>query len=88
MINTRNVLAVTMATAYNSAARRYSFSIVARQKEVLKRIKYWNYQLNLYFLSFEISVNILRNQKYMLGLNSYSRQVSNYLDPILIYISL
>ena len=41
-----------------------------------------------YFWSFEISVNILRNHKYMIGLDSYSRQVSNYLDPILIYISL
>ena len=39
-----------------------------------------------YFGSFEISVNILRNQKYLIGLDSYSRQVSNYLDPILIYI--
>ena len=29
-----------------------------------------------------------RNQKYMIGLDSYSRQVFNYLDPILIYISL
>ena len=33
-------------------------------------------------------MNILRNQKYMIGLDSYSRHVSNYLDPILIYISL
>ena len=40
------------------------------------------------FWSFEISMNILRNQKYMIGLDSYSRQVSNYLDPILFYISL
>ena len=36
-------------------------------------------------------MNILRNQKYLIGifligLDSYSRQVSNYLDPILIYI--
>ena len=38
--------------------------------------------------SFEISVNILRNQKLMNGLDSYSRQVFNYLDPILIHISL
>ena len=38
--------------------------------------------------SFEISDNILRNQKYMIGLDSYSKQVSIYLDPILIYISL
>ena len=45
-------------------------------------------QFIIYFWSFEISVNILRNQKYMIGLDSYSRQVSNYLDPMLIYISL
>ena len=45
-------------------------------------------QFIFYFWSFEISVNILRNQKYMIGLDSYSRRVSNYLDPILIYISL
>ena len=42
----------------------------------------------IYFWSFEISVNIMRNQKYMIGLDPYSRQVFNYLDPILIYISL
>ena len=41
-----------------------------------------------YFKSFEISVNILRSQKLMIGLDSYSRQVFNYLDPILIYISI
>ena len=29
-------------------------------------------------------MNILRNQKKMIGLDSYSRQVFNYLDPILI----
>ena len=40
------------------------------------------------FWSFEISDNILRGQKYVIGLDSYSRQVSIYLDPILIYISL
>ena len=49
-------------------------------------------QLIFYFWSFDISVNILRNQKYMIGLGSYSRQVypftSNYLNPILFYISL
>ena len=39
-------------------------------------------------LSFEISDNILRNQKYMTGLDSYSRQVFVYLEPILIFISL
>ena len=44
--------------------------------------------LHFIFWSFEISVNILRNQKDMIGLDSYSRQISNYLDPILIYISL
>ena len=43
----------------------------------------------LFFLMFsEISDNILRTQKYMIGLDSYSRQVFIYLDPILIYISL
>ena len=30
-------------------------------------------------------MNILRNQKYLIGLDSYSRQISNYLDPISIY---
>ena len=45
-------------------------------------------QFIFYFWSFEISVNILRNKKQMIGLDSYSRQVFNYLDPILIYISL
>ena len=40
-------------------------------------------QFVLYIWSFEISVNILRNQKQMIGLDSYSRQVYN-----LIYISL
>ena len=38
--------------------------------------------------SFEISVNILSNQKQLIGLDLYSRQIFNYLDPILIYISL
>ena len=42
---------------------------------------YW-----LYIWSFEISVNILRNQKQMICLDSYSRQDFNYLHPILIYI--
>ena len=37
-------------------------------------------QFIFYFWSFEISVKI--------RLDSYSRQVSNYLDPILIYVSL
>ena len=32
-------------------------------------------QFIFYFWSFEISVNILRNQKWMIGLDSYSRQV-------------
>ena len=45
-------------------------------------------QFIFYFWSFEISVNILRNQKQMIGLDIYSRQVLDYLDPILIYISL
>ena len=45
-------------------------------------------QFIFYFCSFEISVNILRNRKLMVGLDSYSRQVFNYLDTILIYISL
>ena len=45
-------------------------------------------QFIFYFWSFEISVNILRNQKSIIGLDSYSRQVYNYFDPILIYISL
>ena len=45
-------------------------------------------QFIFYFWSFEISVNILRNRKLMVGLDSYSRQVFNYLDTILIYISL
>ena len=44
-------------------------------------------QFIFYFWSFEISVNILRNQKSLIGLDSYSRQVFNYFDPILIYIS-
>ena len=41
-----------------------------------------------YFWSFEVSVNVLRNQKLRTGLDSYSRQVFNHSDPILIYISL
>ena len=45
-------------------------------------------QLIFYFWPFEISVNILRNQKYMIGLVQYSRQIFNYLDPILIFFSL
>ena len=45
-------------------------------------------QFIFHFWSFEINENSLRNQKYMIGLDSYSRQVSNYLDHILIYISL
>ena len=44
-------------------------------------------QFIFYFWSFEISVSILRNQKSLIGLDSYSRQVFNYFDPILIYIS-
>ena len=40
------------------------------------------------FWSFEISDNILRNQKWMIGFDSYSRQVFIFLDPISIYISL
>ena len=38
-------------------------------------------QFTFYFWSFEISVNILRNQKYIIGLDSYSRQVSNKYGP-------
>ena len=45
-------------------------------------------QFIFYFWSFEIIVNSLKNQIQMIGLDSYSRQVFNYLDPILIYISL
>ena len=45
-------------------------------------------QFIFYFWSFEISVNILRNQKSMIGLDSYSRRFFNYLGPILIYFSL
>ena len=45
-------------------------------------------QFIFYFWSLEISVNIPRNQKYIIGLDSYSRQVFNYLDLILMYISL
>ena len=45
-------------------------------------------QFIFYFWSFEIIVNILRNQKQMIGLDSYSRQVYTYLDPILTFISL
>ena len=37
-------------------------------------------QFIFYIRPFEISVNILRNQKYIIGLYSYSRQVFNYLD--------
>ena len=54
---------------------------------------HWNPYINhsavyILFWSFEISDNILRNHKYMIGLDSYSRQVFIYLDPFLIYISL
>ena len=45
-------------------------------------------QFIFYFWSFEISVNVLRNQKLLIGLDSYSRHVFNYLDPILIFIGL
>ena len=45
-------------------------------------------QFIFYFWSFEISVNILRNQKLMIGLDSCSRHGFNYLDSILIYVSL
>ena len=45
-------------------------------------------QFIFYFWSFEIIVNILRNQKQMIGLDLYSSQVFNYLDSIWIYISL
>ena len=44
-------------------------------------------QFIFYFWSCEISVNILRNKKLMIGLDSYSRQIFNYSDTILIYIS-
>ena len=40
------------------------------------------------FWAFEISEHILRNQNLIIALDSYSRQRSIYLDPILIYISL
>ena len=33
------------------------------------------------FCSFQFSVNILRNQKKVISIDSYSRQVFNYLDP-------
>ena len=45
-------------------------------------------QFIFYFWFFQNNKNSLRNQKYMIGLDSYSRKVSNYLDHILIYISL
>ena len=38
------------------------------------------------FWSFEISEHILRNQNLIIGLDSYSRQLFIYLDPIMIYI--
>ena len=41
-----------------------------------------NSAVYILFWPFEISDNILRNQKW--GLDSYSRQVFTYLDPILI----
>ena len=55
---------------------------------MLCKIDFKLVQFIFYFWSFEISVNILSNQKLMIGLDSYSRQVFNYLDIILIYISL
>ena len=39
------------------------------------------------FRSFEVNENILRNQKLMIGLDSYSIQICYSLDPILFYIS-
>ena len=38
-------------------------------------------QFIFHFWSFEISVNILRNQKLMIGLDTNARQVFDYLDP-------
>ena len=55
---------------------------------MLCKIDFKLVQFIFYFWSFEISVNILSNQKLIIGLDSYSRQVFNYLDIILIYISL
>ena len=45
-------------------------------------------QFIFHFWCFEISEHILRNQNFIIGLDSYSRQRFIYLDPILIYISL
>ena len=45
-------------------------------------------QFIFHFWSFEISENILRKQKSMIGLDSYSRQVFKYFDPSLMFISL
>ena len=43
-------------------------------------------QFIFHFCSFEISVNIMRNQKWMIGLVSYSRQIFGFLGPILVYV--
>ena len=45
-------------------------------------------QFIFHFWSFEISEHILRNQKLLISLDSSSRQLFIYLDPILVYISL
>ena len=44
-------------------------------------------QFIFYFWSFEISRNILRNQKNTIGLDSYILNSCNYLNLIWIYIS-
>ena len=45
-------------------------------------------QFIFHFWSYEFSEHILRNQKLLTGLDSYSRQLFIYLDPNFIYISL
>ena len=67
-----------------------SLQLVLCSVSAVKRLPVHQPQCSLYFTFWplEISVNILRNQKKIIGLDSYSRQVFNYLDPMLIYISL
>ena len=69
-----------------------SLQLVLCSVAAVKRLNVFPYinhsAVDILFWSFDISVNILKNQKEKIGLDSYFKQVCNYLDPILIYISL
>ena len=57
---------------------RFLYNFRCQMKDIVSEEVKGLFAVYIYFWSFEIGVNILRNQKYMIGLDSYSRQILNY----------